>query len=173
MNWNLTRMQYMADFFIVPVLALIALVISLNRGDVSLIWLLYLICGWLLWTLMEYIIHRLGFHVWYKRDHARHHVKPLELIGVTPLVSSLSLILIWAICSLITTSMLIGGVVFVGFCAGYYSYFTIHYLIHHSNGALLAPLRRHHELHHRNPHVNYGVSLMFWDRLFRTMKKPN
>lgn len=89
-------------FFIVPILALIALVISLNHGDVSLIWLLYLICGWLLWTLMEYIIHRLGFHVWYKRDHARHH-----------------------------------------------------------------------ELHHRNPHVNYGVSLMFWDRLFRTMKNPN
>ncbi|UBX49003.1 sterol desaturase family protein [Providencia alcalifaciens] len=168
MNWNLTRTQYMADFIVVPIYVILAFTVALFRENAQLSWLIYFILGWCIWTLMEYIIHRYGFHFYYKRDHARHHVKPRAWIGTTPLVSTSLLAIIWGLCAILSNSIGLGSIIFIGFCFGYYSYIGIHYLIHHSKLAIINPLRHHHELHHRNPRINYGVSVRFWDYIFRT-----
>ncbi|PHM37897.1 sterol desaturase family protein [Xenorhabdus innexi] len=170
MNWNLTRSQYMADFIIVPVYAFAAFAMSLISGDINIFWLLYAGLGWLIWTLMEYTIHRFGFHFYYKRDHARHHVKPLDWIGTTPIFITISLGLAWLISCTLMDSFTRGSMIFIGLCIGYYYYISIHYLIHHSSTSVIDKLRRHHEIHHRNPHVNYGVSVRIWDFVLRTIK---
>ena len=60
------------------------------------------------------------------------------------------------------------AVTFVGFAAGYFGYITIHWLIHHSSRQFIAPLKAHHDMHHRRARVNFGVSTRLWDVVFRT-----
>jgi len=170
MNWDLTRRQYMADFFVVPAFVLMAMTVALMRSEPSMTWLLWGMGGWFAWTLMEYILHRFIFHIFYRRDHARHHAKPFDWIGVTPFVSFISLGLVWLGCFTITADAGRGGALFIGFCVGYYGYMCIHYLIHHSDHKALDRLRRHHLAHHQGAQKNFGVSLTLWDRIFSTAK---
>lgn len=140
--------------------------------------------GILFWTLTEYLIHRFLFHAWgtagkkrllppLLKSHGRHHLVPEEMAtGFLHPVLGLPLML------------LIGGGIFLvvkeyvfffmpGFLFGYIGYMLIHYLIHRVQAPFswMRPLWKHHFLHHtRFPDKCYGVTTIFWDRLFGTFE---
>lgn len=136
--------------------------------------------GMLVWTLMEYILHRFVFHfvsenprlkvVIYKmhgvhheypRDRERLFMPPVPSIIVATLFFSLQyLIMGWNVLAF-----------FPGFLFGYLMYGSMHYAIHaFTPPSFLKALWRNHHLHHyKYPQKGFGVSSVIWDHIFGTI----
>ncbi len=137
--------------------------------------------GILLWTLIEYVIHRWAFHYHPKSAtgkkvhflvHGIHHDYPRDATRlVMPLLVSVPLATFF-----FYLFMAIFGnyylVIFSGFVLGYVSYDSIHYATHHINlkGKIGGFLRSYHLRHHyEDDNTAYGVSTPLWDYIFRTI----
>ena len=141
----------------------------------------------LVWTFAEYFLHRYLFHLdeYIKNPklagfarkaawimHGVHHEYPhdKERLFMPPIPSLILATLLFSLFYL-----LLGKYVFAffpGFVLAYLMYATTHYLIH----AIPQPpkrfrkLWRHHLLHHyKCPDKAFGVSSMFWDKVFGTV----
>ncbi len=141
---------------------------------------LIFLSGLLFWTFAEYCIHRYVFHFindqpWSHRFqyimHGVHHEYPNDLprIIMPPvpafLISALFFIIFFAIMR--TYAFLF----FPGFILGYLFYVGIHYSIHRFRAPkMLKHLWVNHTLHHHQyPDKGFGVSNLFWDRIFGTL----
>jgi sterol desaturase/sphingolipid hydroxylase (fatty acid hydroxylase superfamily) len=129
--------------------------------------------GVLLWTLLEYAMHRFAFHGF--APHYQHHAEPREAkYIVTPLwfsvvISAALFALVRALCG----SWPLAGGIAAGAIAGYLFYEWLHHRIHRSpaNGRLLRLWRKHHYHHHfTDTDVCYGVTSPLWDVVFGTMR---
>ena len=144
--------------------------------------LMFLI-GLAVWTPSEYILHRFVFHFKPRNPspfidrvsflmHGIHHAEPHEKTRlVMPPVVSLPLSAIFYL-----AFRLIAGTaafaIFAGFLTGYVIYDMMHYALHHLPylGKTFKMLRKHHALHHhKTPEQRFGVSMMFWDKVFGTL----
>ena len=139
--------------------------------------------GVLIWTLLEYIIHRYFFHYEPKTPlgkqlhfivHGVHHDYPNDArrLVMPPSVRIPLAILFWAFFAI--TLGRFAPAVSAGFGFGYICYDSIHYAIHHfamKRGVWLW-LKQYHLRHHYNDeHAGYGVSSPLWDYVFRTTRK--
>jgi hypothetical protein len=141
-----------------------------------------LLTGWLLWTFVEYWLHRGFFHMAADTParrvtsfivHRHHHVAPAdrEHLVATPLYSLGLFLLILAAATPLGParwSLLAGSML------GYLAYEAAHWHIHHGTrrGPLARALRRHHLRHHlADPAHNFGISSPLWDLVFRTYSK--
>lgn len=136
--------------------------------------------GILFWTFFEYIIHRFVFH-WISDNphtknisyvmHGNHHEFPRDRQRL--FMPALPSIILSAIIFIILFSLL-GNNVFVffpGFILGYLFYASMHYAIHawFPPFKWLKPIWRNHHLHHyKNDKKGFGVSTLFWDKVFGT-----
>lgn len=159
-QWKLTRFTYFVDFFATPFL----IVASLFWGR----WSAVLFAGGiLLWSFMEYVIHRFLFHKNFRKDHWAHHVAPQEYIGISGLWTSLLLILLAIAAQVFNCAAL-----FSGFAVGYLLYLLVHYAIHKPSPIiheLFPVLVRNHDKHHqRGVEKNFGVTSPLWDYLLGT-----
>lgn len=135
--------------------------------------------GWLLWTFVEYSIHRFLLHeliVPGKRDsfhHHEHHINP-QNIKVSFLHRTLALILgiaiVWIALRLNSTFS-----IFAGFFVGFLMYSFLHYLLHQPYCRYIFPkIQRAHILHHTTtPDQGYSFSTILWDWLFGTLPASN
>lgn len=139
--------------------------------------------GLLLWSLMEYIIHRWAFHYEPKTEmgkrahflvHGIHHDYPRDATRlVMPLLVSVPLALIF----FFLFEALFGVYhlpLFSGFVFGYVSYDSIHYATHHwqMEGKIGKFLKTYHLRHHySDDHTAYGVSNPLWDYAFGTVPR--
>jgi dihydroceramide fatty acyl 2-hydroxylase len=138
--------------------------------------------GLLIWTLVEYVMHRFSFHhapasrlevaIAYL-VHGVHHAYPddsrrwmMPLIVTLPITAALTAVAHAA-----------AGVsalpVVAGFVHGYLVYDTVHHAIHRggSRSPVLRWLRKHHMQHHyATPDKRFGVSSPLWDVIFRTSR---
>jgi len=135
-----------------------------------------------LWTLAEYWLHRTFFHwvpdsKWGHRMHfivhGVHHDSPNDRYRlVMPPAAAFGLaVVFW---SLFRATLGPDWVfpAFGGFVIGYIIYDCTHYAIHHFRPRTRfgKRLRAHHMNHHHNDSERkFGVSSLFWDRVFRTM----
>ena len=137
--------------------------------------------GILLWTLVEYVIHRWVFHYDPKTEtgkkihflvHGIHHDYPRDATRlVMPLLVSVPLatFFFYLFMAAFGSYYLL---VFSGFVLGYVSYDSIHYATHHINlkGKIGGFLRAYHLRHHyEDDHTAYGVSNPLWDYVFRSI----
>lgn len=134
--------------------------------------------GLFFWTLAEYLVHRFLFHPWggignsaLLADHGRHHRLPEEMAtGFLNPLPGIPLLL--AIGALIYPFAGAYAYFFLsGFTLGYVGYILVHYTIHRRKPPFkwIAILWRHHFLHHfHKPNKCFGVTTIFWDRLFGT-----
>jgi 4-hydroxysphinganine ceramide fatty acyl 2-hydroxylase len=148
---------------------------------VRLVVALFLI-GVLIWTLLEYVIHRQVFHYEPRTTvgkklhfimHGVHHDYPNDAkrLVMPPVISIPLAIFFYALFVLIFGAM-IAPAVWAGLVAGYVCYDSIHYAIHHfpMKSRLLNRLKQHHLRHHfHDDQAGYGVSSPFWDYVFRTI----
>lgn len=148
-------------------------------ASITLTILLFL-CGFTLWTLVEYLLHRYIFHFitdsaivqrFHYTVHGVHHEYPLDTERlVMPPVPS---VFIAAFFLGLFYSMM-GTYVYAflpGFIIGYLVYASIHYAIHaYKPPKALNYWWRHHNLHHfKYPDRAFGVSTPLWDIIFGTM----
>jgi len=132
------------------------------------------IAGWLLWTALEYLMHRFAFHGF--APHWEHHAEPGDpQFIVAPLLLSLPMAAaIWLLCWLAMGSPIEAGLAVAGVIAGYLAYELVHLRIHSraAGGPLLRALRRYHYYHHfADDRVCYGVTTPVWDAVFASLPK--
>ena len=141
------------------------------------------VTGVLIWTLFEYAMHRLVFHLRPRSAlgrhliflaHGNHHQNPGDrLRNIMPL--SVSLVLGLAFWLLSRALLGQDGIpIFFGFALGYVVYDGVHYACHQlpMRGPLLSALKRHHLRHHYKDHdSNFAITLIVWDQIFGTRLK--
>jgi len=138
----------------------------------------------LIWTLLEYIIHRWVFHMetytggwnWFHFfAHGIHHLCPTDASRLTfPPVFSVVL-------GTAFYKAVVGGLgpgfpeaMFAGGAFLYMMYDAMHYYFHHGDNLPWAPAyfkwmkRRHMDHHYKNENMNYGVTAPIWDVVFGT-----
>jgi len=139
--------------------------------------------GVLIWTLLEYIIHRWVFHYEPKTRlgkqlhfivHGVHHDYPNDArrLVMPPSVSIPLAIVFWVLFAVILGRF--APAVSAGFGFGYVCYDSIHYAIHHfgmKRGVWLWLKQYHLRHHYHDDHAGYGVSSPLWDYVFRTTRK--
>jgi sterol desaturase/sphingolipid hydroxylase (fatty acid hydroxylase superfamily) len=143
--------------------------------------LLQLLLGVLIWTLVEYMVHRWLFHyepksAWGRRfhflAHGIHHDYPRDR---TRLVMPPAVSLPMAILFVLLFRQFAGPwhlALSAGFGIGYVAYDMIHFATHHGPipGRLGRALKAYHLRHHyRDDHRGFGVSSPLWDLVFGTL----
>lgn len=141
------------------------------------------VLGILMWTLLEYVIHRHIFHyepktTWGKKlhfiVHGVHHDYPSDAtrLVMPPSVSIPLAILFWALFAVIFGRL--APAISAGFVFGYICYDSIHYATHHfaMKNRVGLWLKQYHLRHHfKDDQAGYGVSSPLWDYVFRTTRK--
>jgi sterol desaturase/sphingolipid hydroxylase (fatty acid hydroxylase superfamily) len=145
-------------------------------------WLTLFAGGLMIWTFMEYVLHRFVFHlapqnalgkrlIWIL--HGVHHDWPNDKLRLV-FPPSLSLPLAYGFWLLF--SRVFGSVdayaAFSGLATGYLAYDMIHYAVHHfaPASAVGRYLRRYHLSHHfKQSDRGFGVSSPLWDVVFGTL----
>jgi sterol desaturase/sphingolipid hydroxylase (fatty acid hydroxylase superfamily) len=147
-----------------------------------LFFLFYFLWGLMVWTVIEYLLHRYIFHFeptseWGKRIHfifhGVHHDYPQDAkrLVMPPSASIPLAILFYLLFSLFFQNKSYLLAFFAGFITGYLLYDMLHYAIHHHNfkSPLMKKLKVHHMLHHyADPAKGYGVSSALWDIIFKS-----
>ena len=111
----------------------------------------------LIYSFIEYAVHRWLLHGPMKARHRTHHRYP-ALHAQTPLLVVVPItVLSVALCGLAFAT----GMVVCWLVSG-----RLHKKLHLGTGP--AHLEAHHMTHHRRVCKNFGVSTTLWDRLFRT-----
>ncbi len=139
--------------------------------------------GVVLWSFMEYVLHRFAFHEargsnYGSREHLRHHGSEDTVLESWYLswagVLALSLLGIPAIGRLLGVAQ-VGWGVGLGYLVGYAFYDWVHWRAHRrpipggAFGRYEASVRKHHFIHHfHTPMQNHGVTSPIWDHVFGT-----
>ena len=142
------------------------------------------------WTLFEYLVHHFLFHFEASSSigkrlvyifHENHHDFPRDknrlFMPPAPSIFMASVVffLFYGISLLISGSVGHTMVFFSGFMSGYLIYVSIHFAIHcYAPPKYLKILWRNQHLHHyRYPDKAFGVSSLFWDKLFGTLPQKD
>ncbi len=173
-----------ASFWLYPILA--GILFLWARADepsrAPLDYILWVLSGGLLWTLVEYGMHRFVFHSAPSSPrlarivhglHLDHHHDPRDArkILVRPQTSlPLSLVILgvtyWG-----TGSPVEAAGIMTGVWAGFLYYEWVHYRVHTSSSVrrgMDGQRRRHFHHHFIDDRKRFGVTSPFWDWVFRT-----
>jgi sterol desaturase/sphingolipid hydroxylase (fatty acid hydroxylase superfamily) len=153
----MTGLLYFGEMLVACLLAAVLLAISpLGTASASAL----LIGGVVVWTLMEYVVHRYVLHGFAPKRHGMHHANPDGPV----------LTVFWQVWACFALVYLIaGGAFLAGALFAYAWYLFVHYCAHHGPHKLPLALLKHHKNHHRFASRNYGVSTTLWDHVFGTM----
>lgn len=165
----------------IPVVA-IALYYAIMQGNLAVVPVAgYFALGMLIWTLMEYLIHRFFFHIpqtnrvfkaIYFYSHGIHHDAPNDATRlVMPPSASIPLAILFYY-----VFETWGGIyylpMFAGFITAYMAYDFIHFATHFFNWkfAWFRKIKENHMRHHfLTNKYNFGLSSPLWDYVFFTL----
>ena len=165
---------YWIEFFVIPSLSLLLAGYAIATLPLYVGVSLFLL-GCVSWTLLEYWIHRVALHHWpyYSDLHDVHHQHPKSYIGVST-IYVLAAFVVVGFCLALISSIAISAAILAGLKAAYGQYIFLHHTLHHSNkdefGPYLKSLWDHHAAHHRGGDWNFGVSTIYWDKVFGTLR---
>lgn len=167
-----TRANYWAEVLLDALFATLLMVAGWRRGGGPADGALAVALGLLLFSFIEYAVHRWVFHSripLFSQGHARHHAEPM---GYDSLPFFLPGILLAGV-TLLCLQLLPAGfaMIMLGTATyGYVGYGVGHFLIHHVR--FRQPLLRRwaagHHRHHYHPATNFGVTAPLWDYLLGT-----
>ncbi len=147
--------------------------------------------GLLLWTALEYLLHRWVLHGLdpFRHWHAQHHLRPQARIGSPTLISAalfggLIFLPAWWLVSLHPVPRMgtaPAQALTLGVIAGYLLYGMLHHVLHHGpiGPGWLRQRRRWHAWHHHAQRsrdagapqvICFGVTSAFWDRVLGSVR---
>ncbi len=171
---HLSKLSYYGDFVICMVLISISAAMAAMYTWTNMsIWLFAVVLGFVIWTFLEYVIHRWIYHQvpYFKERHAAHHADPDADIGAPPVIGIVLIFLVFYV-PLATSGTAIANGVTTGVLLGYSAYMLVHHADHHwtsKPGSWLYAARRQHALHHHNSELgHFGITSTLWDRVLGT-----
>jgi sterol desaturase/sphingolipid hydroxylase (fatty acid hydroxylase superfamily) len=172
----MSKLGYYGEFFFYPVAVVVSMAAITWRGSVDR-WTVVLgafAAGALLWTLVEYLLHRYILHhlPYIKEMHEAHHNEQDALIGTPIWVSLASFAGLLVIPLWFTAGPIITAATTAGMMLGYFWFESVHHVLHHwtiKPGTYAFRLKRRHMLHHHFDNAgNFGVTNGLWDVVFGT-----
>jgi dihydroceramide fatty acyl 2-hydroxylase len=169
----------------VPVLIFLPAIVAMTIWGLSKVSVLGIVglfaCGYMLWTLFEYWLHRLVFHFEPQKGigarfhwiiHGVHHDHPNDPMRLVmpPAVSVPLAAIVFGLMWLVAGKGYAPGLA-AGFYAGYLVYDMLHYALHHyvPRSRMGRALRERHMRHHfQDDTKGFGISAPYWDEVFRT-----
>jgi 4-hydroxysphinganine ceramide fatty acyl 2-hydroxylase len=157
---------------------------ALTHGGMSILTVIALfLIGVLMWTLLEYVVHRYVFHYEPKSRagkalhfiiHGVHHDYPNDAsrLVLPPVISVPLAVLFYFLFAF--TFRRFAPAVWAGLVAGYVCYDMIHYATHHfpMRSRIGLWLKQYHLRHHyKDDEAGFGVSSPLWDYIFGTTRK--
>ena len=154
------------------------------QGNMSILVIIGLfLLGVLMWTLLEYVVHRYVFHYEPKTRpgkmlhfiiHGVHHDYPNDAsrLVLPPVISVPMAVLLYFLFTF--TFRGYAPPISAGFALGYVCYDMIHYATHHfaMKNRVGLWLKHYHLRHHyKEDEAGFGVSSPLWDYVFRTTRK--
>ncbi|KAI3717241.1 hypothetical protein L1987_68731 [Smallanthus sonchifolius] len=138
--------------------------------------------GILVWSLMEYTLHRFLFHIKTKSYwgntlhyllHGCHHKHPQDGLRLVfpPTATAILLVPLWKLLNLISTPS-VAPALFAGILLGYVMYDCTHYYLHNGQPRSEVPknLKKYHLNHHfRIQTKGFGITSSLWDGVFGTL----
>ncbi len=145
----------------------------------------YFFTGLLLFSLIEYLVHRYVFHMITNTRfrermqyafHGVHHEFPKDTsrLAMPPILSVVIVTLLYFLFKLIMGDHTFGFL--PGFITGYSLYLIVHYVVHAYQPPknFLKALWINHGIHHYKDHERaFGVSSPLWDYIFRTTPRKS
>jgi len=171
-----SRIGYFIDsaFYLAAILLLSAFILLSTPAHTWFETTLYVVAGLLIWSLLEYAMHRFVLHRIdpFRRLHEEHHRQPQALLATPTLLSAALIIVFVFLPATLLGNLQIGCGITLGVTTGYFAFGVVHYAVHHGrfHSTWLVQRRRLHALHHRFPDSHFGVTMSIWDRIFRTEK---
>ena len=167
-----TRANYWLEFVLDTALGATLLSEGLRRHNPTLVAVLLILSGLLIFTFIEYCAHRWLFHgspQIFAHGHTAHHGNPLGYDSVPfflPALTLLGFIGLFLLLMPVSAVFLLAG----GIACGYVAYGFSHFMIHHMRfrHGLLRNWAAHHHIHHHHPDCNYGVTTPLWDVVLGT-----
>ncbi len=139
-------------------------------GAMMILWLV--LCGLLIFSLIEYAVHRWLFHgpfEVFEQGHRRHHEEPRGYDALPFFLPPLAYLLLAVSLTYVMptgSALLLGGSIAAGYAAYGLSHWSIHAFRYRH------PLVRNwaaaHHIHHNHPERNFGVTSPLWDWVLRT-----
>ncbi|GAB1293669.1 Fatty acid 2-hydroxylase [Apodemus speciosus] len=143
------------------------------------------VLGMLIWTLVEYLIHRFLFHMKPPSNshylimlhfvmHGQHHKAPFDgsRLVFPPVPASVVIAFFYVFLRLILPEA-VAGILFAGGLLGYVLYDMTHYYLHFGSphkGSYLYNMKAHHVKHHfEYQKSGFGISTKLWDYFFHTL----
>jgi cyclopropane-fatty-acyl-phospholipid synthase len=172
-----SKLIYYSDFYVYPpvIVGLAAVGVAHATWTDRTEWLCVVAAGYLIWTLMEYVLHRSVLHkkTYFAPLHGQHHSAPLSFIATPPWVSVLVLSGLFLFPVWWYFGFDVADGLTVGVMTGYWWYGIVHHVIHHhvqrASPSYFNELRAWHMRHHYSPQRgNFGVTTPFWDYVFGT-----
>src|SRR5262245_43906369 len=141
------RLYYFRSFWIFPLITFVLLEIAFRAQPESepahLLWLFP--AGILLWTLLEYVLHRFVFHIqipmrnprlkeFVNSSHLGHHASPRDpsKVLVHPIYGLVISSFLYGLIYVVSGSLLAATGVLAGVWAGFLYYESVHYRVHFS-----------------------------------------
>jgi len=129
--------------------------------------------GVLIWTLLEYLLHRFVLHGFdpFRRWHQMHHDRPAARICSPTVISASAFGLLVLLPSLALLPTWQGLPLAAGVLAGLFVYSLAHHALHHHRPQ--RPWARRYKLWHASHHQpgqhhRFGVTTFFWDGVWGT-----
>ena len=181
---KLTRTHIAVPLVVFSLISTSLMVYGFNKSYLTVVSApLLFLAGLLVFTLVEYLMHRFLFHLSPTTEkaekfaytvHGVHHDYPKDK---DRLAMPIPLSILLSTGFFFLFKFIMGTFVFAflpGFLIGYASYLWVHYMVH----AFQPPknfwkiLWVHHGIHHyKEPESAFGVSSPLWDVVFRTMPR--
>lgn len=157
-------------------------VLSVQRGLPPAGTVTAMVFGLLVWTLVEYLLHRFLFHMktssfWgntlHYLTHGYHHKYPMDVSRLVfpPAGTVIICVPLWLLASLLLPYKAVPAV-FGGSLLGFVMYDMIHYYLHHGNSLneITRKLKKYHLNHHyKGGNSSFGVTSALWDWVFGTL----
>ncbi|XP_024198053.1 dihydroceramide fatty acyl 2-hydroxylase FAH2 isoform X1 [Rosa chinensis] len=138
--------------------------------------------GILVWTLLEYMLHRFLFHIetktyWWNTIHyllhGCHHKHPMDGLRLVfpPTATAILCFPFYNLVKLMSSPS-VAPALFGGGLLGYVMYDVTHYYLHHGQPSSKVPkdLKKYHLNHHfRIQDKGFGITSSLWDRVFGTL----
>ncbi|KAJ1659442.1 fatty acid alpha-hydroxylase [Dispira simplex] len=178
----------MTPWYVVPVLWLPRVAWYAWHGyDIIQSWTTvasYMVLGLVLWSLLEYVLHRFVFHIekllpdhplaltLHFTLHGVHHYLPMDRLRLV-MPPALGFVLAYPLLQMGFAAFPpgIANALIAGTISGYIGYDLTHYYLHHGCPFFqhLRAMKTYHLAHHyKNFNLGFGVTVKIWDRFFGT-----